>query len=133
MKNTEQTRETAREVKGHLEGVRRLLLESPGSFSVTAAGAALEQVTQGLLALNDVLQAELRPGESLELGLRTEVAQVLTMSGRVNALYRQAANFYGGLAAESVKNGAWDAASYNPDGDWKSAVPAPGSRVKAEG
>ena len=133
MENSEQTRETARDVKGHLEGVRRLLLESPGNFSVTAAGAALEQVTHGLLALNDVLQAELRHGERLEPGLRTEVAQVLTMAGRVNALYRQAANFYGGLAAESVKNGAWDAASYNPDGDWKSAVPAPGSRVKVEG
>lgn len=133
MENREQTLETAREVKRHLESVRRLLLESPGNFSVTAAGAALEQVAHGLLALNEVLQAELRPGESLEAGLRTEVAHVLVMAGRVKALYRQAANFYGGLAAESVKNGAWDAASYNPDGDWKSAVPAPGSRVKVEG
>ena len=133
MENSERTRETAREVKGHLEGVRRLLIESPGSFSVTAAGAALEQVTQGLLALSEVVEAELRPGERLESGLRTEVAQVLTMAGRVNALYRQAANFYGGLAAESVTNGAWDAASYNPDGDWKSAAPSPGSRVKVEG
>ncbi len=133
MTDGNQTRDTARAVKTHLESVRRLLVESPGSFSVTAAGAALAEVTQGLLALNDALREELPPSGRLEPKVREEVAQVLTLSGRVNALYRQAANFYGGLAAESVMNGAWDGASYNPDGEWKSAVPGPGSRLKTEG
>ena len=125
---SEDIRSTAYDVKVHLESVRRLLVESPGTFSVTAAGAALDRVTEGLLALNEALRRD-----ELVPDLRHEVTQVLTMSGRVNALYRQAANFYGGLAAESVKNGAWDAASYSADGDWKSAAPAPGSRLKVEG
>ncbi len=133
MTKGEQIRETAREVKTHLEGVRRLLVESPGSFSVTAAGPALAAVTQGLLALNDAIREELAPVGRLAPEVREEVSQILTLSGRVNALYKQAANFYGGLAAESVMNGSWDGASYSPDGEWKSAVPGPGSRLKTEG
>ncbi|WP_031498711.1 hypothetical protein [Bryobacter aggregatus] len=112
-----------------LEQLKQLLQETPGSFSLATAGAALEAVSQGWIQLReDLLREEARCPESEE-----EILPLLVLWERVYALYRQAANFYGGLAGESIQHGSWEAAAYGMEGDWASAGPRPGSRLQVEG
>ena len=122
--------ELAADIKAGLDAIRRLLLESPSEFSLLTAGSALDQVSFSLIALNAGLQ-----DASFELSpnLKQELLEMQSLSARVQALYRQASSFYSGLAAESIKNGTWDAASYSPDGDWANPASQHGRRVEAEG
>lgn len=123
----------ARQVREKLESVRRQLIDAPSQISVESSAETLENVTAGLLALSEALEQSHRgQGPSLSFEAQAELQQLLTLSGRVNALYRQAAGFYGGLAAEAVANGAWDQASYSPSGEWSEVAPSP-SRLATEG
>jgi hypothetical protein len=84
----------AREVRGQLDQVHQLLLDTPGKFSTITAGAALESVAEGLLALQKALAEDAAiPSEA-----RMEIGSLFAFSRRVNALYRQAADFYGAVA-----------------------------------
>ena len=101
------------EIEQSLESIRLALVERPAEFSPSTAGPALERAAAGLLKLQNAF-AITPPADESEL--ETELRQLLLLSNRVQALYRQAMTFYGGLASELVANGAWDAASYGPDG-----------------
>lgn len=122
--------ELAADIKAGLDAIRRLLLESPSEFSLLTAGSALDQVSFSLIALNAGLQGA---SSDLSPNLKQELLEMQSLSARVQALYRQASSFYSGLAAESIKNGTWDAASYSPDGDWANPASQHGRRVEAEG
>ncbi len=117
------------DIKSGLEAIRRLLLQSPNQFSLVTAGAALEQVASSLIALNSALLA----APAVSPSLQQDLLEMQSLSVRVQSLYRQASSFYGGLAAESIKNGSWDAASYNPDGDWANPATQQGQRIATEG
>lgn len=122
--------ELAADIKAGLDAIRRLLLESPSEFSLLTAGSALDQVSFSLIALNAGLQGA---SSDLSPNLKQELLEMQSLSARVQALYRQASSFYSGLAAESIKNGNWDAASYSPDGDWANPALQHGRRVEVEG
>lgn len=117
------------DIKSGLEAIRRLLLQSPNQFSLVTAGAALEQVASGLIALNSALLA----AAAVSPSLRQDLLEMQSLAVRAQSLYRQASSFYGGLAAESIKNGSWDAASYSPDGDWTNPATQQGQRIATEG
>ena len=120
----------ASDVRAGLDAIRRLLLESPSEFSLLTAGSAFDQVSFGLIALNSAIQ---NASSDLSPDLKQELLEMQALSARVQALYRQASSFYSGLAAESIKNGTWDAASYSPDGDWSNPASQHGRRITAEG
>jgi hypothetical protein len=84
----------AREVRGQLEHVHQLLLDNPGKFSTVTAGAALESVAEGLTALQKAISAQTQVSPDTRL----ELSGLFAMSRRVNALYRQASEFYGAIA-----------------------------------
>ena len=117
------------DIKSGLSAIRRLLLQSPNQFSLVTAGAALEQVASRLIALNSALLA----APAVSPKLQQDLLEMQSLSVRVQSLYRQASSFYGGLAAESIKNGSWDAASYSPDGDWANPATQQGQRIATEG
>lgn len=81
----------ARRLRERLEEVRTVLVERPGSLSVESVGPALEEVAQGLLALQSALE---RSGGRISPEDQLEVGQLLTLSGRVGALYHQALALY---------------------------------------
>ena len=114
--------ELAQKIKTGLTGIRQLLLHSPSSLSVESTGPALEQIKVDLLALNTALS----PANSDLLH------EIQALSHSIQALYRQAFSFYGGLAAESIMNGTWEAASYLPDGDWAQPTSSSTLRVLVE-
>lgn len=118
----------AREVREKLEGVRQSLIHQPSQITLETTGSTLESVAAGLSALHQALES----GQPLLFETRAEMEQIFALSSRVNALYRQAAGFYGGLAAEAVANGAWDQAAYSPNGEW-SEVQTSATRVLVEG
>ncbi len=115
--------ELAQNIKAGLTDIRQLLLHAPSSLSLESTGPALEQITFDLLALNAAL-----PPPS-----RAWLQEIQILSNSVNALYRQASSFYSGLAAESIKNGTWDAASYSSEGDWAKPLSNATPRVLVEG
>jgi hypothetical protein len=81
----------ARQLRERLEEVRTVLVERPGSFSLETVAPALEEVSQGLMALQAALErseGRISPEDQLEVG------QLLTLSGRVGALYHQALSLY---------------------------------------
>lgn len=117
------------DIKSGLEAIRRLLLQSPNQFSLVTAGSALDQVASSLIALTSAILA----APVVSPGLQQDLLEMQSLSERVQSLYRQASSFYGGLAAESIKNGSWDAASYNPDGDWANPATKQGQRIATEG
>ena len=98
-------------------------MHAPSSLSIESTGPALEQITGDLLALNAALTAP--SSESLR--------EIQALSKSVQSLYRQASSFYSGLAAESIKNGTWDAASYSPEGDWAQPLSNSSPRLLVEG
>ncbi len=81
----------ARQLRERLEEVRTVLVERPGSFSLETVGPALEEVSQGLIALQAALE---RSGGHISPEDQVEVGQLLTLSGRVGALYHQALSLY---------------------------------------
>lgn len=81
----------ARQLRERLEEVRSVLVERPGSLSVETVGPALEEVTQGLLSLQTALE---RSGGKISAEDQMEIGQLLTLSGRVGALYHQALALY---------------------------------------
>jgi hypothetical protein len=81
----------ARQLRERLEEVRTVLVERPGSLSVETVGPALEEVTQGLMALQTALE---RSGGRISQEDQIEIGQLLTLSGRVGALYHQALALY---------------------------------------
>jgi hypothetical protein len=105
-------------VQESLEAVRELLIHKPTDFSTETAAPALLRATEGLLALQEALAhgSGLPPSELSPAVASDQLRELLLLSSRVQALYGQGMAFYGGLAAELVANGAWDAASYGPDG-----------------
>lgn len=115
--------ELAQNIKAGLTDIRQILLHAPSSLSIESAGPALEQITGDLLALNAALTAP--SPDSLR--------EIQALSNSVQALYRQASSFYSGLAAESIKNGTWDAASYSPEGDWAQPLSNSSPRLLVEG
>ncbi|MCX6611733.1 MAG: hypothetical protein NTW74_12885 [Acidobacteria bacterium] len=115
--------ELAQSLKAGLTDIRQLLLHAPSSLSLESTGPALEDIAGDLLALSTALTPA--SPESLR--------EIQLLSNSVQALYRQASSFYSGLAAESIKNGTWDAASYSPEGDWSQPASSSSSRVLAEG
>lgn len=81
-----------RQLRQRLEEVRTVLMERPGAFSLETVGPALEEVSAGLMALQGALErseGRMRSEEQREIG------QLLTLSGRVGALYHQALALYG--------------------------------------
>ena len=121
--------ELVHDVKAGLDAIRRLLLESPSEFSILTAGAALDQVSLGLIALN----AAILDPSAISLDMKQQLLELQSLSVRTQSLYRQASTFYSGLAAESIKNGAWDAAAYSPEGDWVSPAAQNRHRIATEG
>jgi|GEM_PF-1439650 len=115
--------ELAQNIKAGLTDIRQLLLHAPSTLSLVSTGPALEQITGDLLALSAALTAP--SPDSLR--------EIQALSNSVQALYRQASSFYSGLAAESIKNGAWDAASYSPEGDWAQPLSNASPRLLVEG
>jgi hypothetical protein len=113
--------ELALSIKSGLANLRHLLLHSPTSVSLETTGVALTQISHDLLALSNAVMPP-PPNELLEI-------QALNRS--VQSLYRGAANFFGELSGESIKNGAWDAAAYSADGEW--SQPAAAVRLRTEG
>lgn len=81
----------ARRLRERLEEVRTVLVESPGSLSVETVGPALEEVSLGLIALQAALE---RSGGRIPPEDQMEIGQLLTLSGRVGALYHQALALY---------------------------------------
>lgn len=109
--------ELARGVRDSLEEVRHLLIERPSEFSPETSAPALLRVSEGLLAMQEALRsANLGPDHPEHRNVSEQVRELALLSSRVQALYGQGMAFYGGLASEMVRNGAWDAASYGPDG-----------------
>jgi hypothetical protein len=102
--------------------LHELLLRRPTTVSLVTAGPALQQLKQDLISLRDV-----HPAPS-----RSALLEIQEISLRVQALYRAASGFFGGLSAEAIENGAWDAAAYSPDGEWAQPVAA-ASRLRMEG
>lgn len=82
----------ARHLKERLEEVRTVLVERPASLSVEHLGPALEEVSQGLIALHAALE---RSAGRVTPEDRLEISQLLALSGRVGALYQQARALYG--------------------------------------
>jgi len=119
--------ELAQSVKAGLSQMRQLLIHAPTSLSIVNSGPRLESISLDLIALNAALT------ESPDPELLQQVLEIQALSGRVVELHRQAANFMNGLAAESIKNGAWDAASYAPDGEWAAPATVVSSRIRIEG
>ncbi len=115
--------ELAQNIKAGLTDIRQLLLHAPSTLSLVSTGPALEQITGDLLALSAALTAP--SPDSLR--------EIQALSNSVQALYRQASSFYRGLAAESIKNGTWDAASYSPEGDWAQPFSNSSPRLLVEG
>jgi hypothetical protein len=112
-------REISSGVQESFEELRQLLIEHPADFSTETAAPALLRATEGLLALQNALEQTSDASTSVpsEQSMPSEqLRELLLLSSRVQALYGQGMAFYGGLAAELVANGAWDAASYGPDG-----------------
>ena len=117
------TTKLAQNIKAGLTDIRQLLLHAPSSLSMESTGPALEQMAGDLLALNAALTPP--TPDSLQ--------EIQRLSNSVQALYRQASTFYSGLAAESIKNGTWDAASYSPEGDWSKPAFRSAARFQVEG
>lgn len=107
-------------IKSALAEIRHLLLHAPTSLSISTTGPVLERISLDMLSLSQAVSPP--PREVL--------LEIQALSASVQALYRGAAGFFGGLSAESIKNGAWDAASYSADGEW--SVPRP-PRIRVEG
>ena len=116
-------------VKAGLNAIRRVLLESPSEFSILSSGVALDQVSSGLIALN----AALLDSSPLTADLKQQLLELQFLSLRTQSLYRQASTFYSGLAAECIKNGAWDAGAYNREGDWVNPAAQHTHRILTEG
>lgn len=121
--------ELAQAIKAGLTDIRQLLLHAPSSLSFESTGPALQGIAGDLLALSTALA----PPSPESLPSRESLREIQLLSNSVQALYRQASSFYSGLAAESIKNGTWDAASYSPEGDWLQPASSSSPRVLVEG
>lgn len=98
----------AGQIKMGLAEIRHLLLHSPTSLTLNATGPSLERISLDLLALS----------QATTPARREDLLEIQALSASVQSLYRAAAGYFSGLAAESIKNGAWDAASYSAEGEW---------------
>lgn len=85
----------ARSIKEKLEEVRQILVAHPDRFSLNTAGAALEEVTLGLVALQAAVEESRRREEPISREDQQEISQLFSLSGRVSALYYQAVTLYG--------------------------------------
>ena len=122
--------ELAQKIQAGLTDIRQLLLHAPSSLSIESTGPALEHITGDLLALNVALLAR---NAALTEPSPDSLLEIQALSNSVQALYRQASSFYSGLAAESIKNGTWDAASYSSEGDWAQPLFNSSPRLLVEG
>ncbi len=113
----------AQSIKSGLLKIRRILVQAPATLSPDSVGPALEQLISDLKALNSAPNLP-------EAGVLLEIQ---ALSNSVQDLYRQASCFYSGLAAESIKNGNWDAASYSQGGEWAQPQASPAKRFQVEG
>lgn len=113
----------AQSVKSGLIQIRRILVHSPAALSLDSVGPSLEQLRSDLKALNS---APNLPSAEVLL-------EIQALANSVQGLYRQASIFYGGLAAESIKHGNWDAASYSQGGEWAQPQANPAKLLRVEG
>lgn len=109
-------------IKSTISQIRELLLMRPTALSMVTVGPLFGQLQQDLTSLS--VASPTPP--------RQDLLEIQELSNRVQALYRSAASFFGGLSAEAIDNGVWDAAAYSPEGEW--AQPAAYStRLRTEG
>ncbi|MBM3762000.1 MAG: hypothetical protein FJW36_17350 [Acidobacteria bacterium] len=108
-------------IKTALSNLRQLLLHSPTSLSAEISSMALSRISLDLLALSE---AVIPPPQQ-------ELLEIQALNQSVQSLYRGAANFFGELSGESIKNGGWDAAAYSAEGEW--TQPRSGVRIQTEG